>query len=723
MSKAIALQVGLVVLVLAMVVGCANDPTTQLAGGEALEQDAAAYAEDMGVSREEAVRRLALQPDVGELQVLLAENEGEVFGGLWIEHDPEFRVVIAVTRDERRIHRQYVAGSVLDGVVVMQQVQATWAELEALQTRVTRDLAEIGSRPDSAIRVQDNCVELFVADLQAFEAKLVAADTALPEHVCVTDVGPYAEAPPLELPPGLAFARQEPPEGMLVEMSALMIGRLVESEGCLRVVADGGDAAGYLVIWPYDHSVGVEADGTIAIRDGDGVTVARVGDQVQIGGGETPSLGSSSVIEGAGGCEGPYWIAARGIESSAPEVSEAPDKVAYIVNGDVWIRTLPEGAPQRLTDDGLNSHPVWSPSGRYVAFLKDIELWTVDTVDGTGWPWASPVATFAWSPVDDRLAYVSGSGILRMMVADPATLTDRAVIPPEVGAQGMIGRLAWSPDGQAIAYAWQQGREHQSLRWVPVEGGESSELYVSGVPERGEAVPVGWASEEALLFLQGELLSASLLMDGAPLYAVSVADGAVKPLADRVLTHVDFVVPAGDGSAIAVVVGAGRGTWSNKRLDVVDGVTGDAVTLSLQDQAATSPQAASSPAWSPDGTRLAYAAMADRGDLVGGNTAREGLATRRIWIADTAGGEPLRVTDDPAFRDERPLWSGDGSSLLFVRMDADEGVSLWWLDLAAGGPMRVVDALGPLPGPAEAWFGTYGHIDWAAIFDVWTPAR
>jgi dipeptidyl aminopeptidase/acylaminoacyl peptidase len=392
-------------------------------------------------------------------------------------------------------------------------------------------------------------------------------------------------------------------------------------------------------------------------------------------------------------------------------------RVAYIVNGDVWVRALPAGAAQQMTDDGLNSRPKWSPSGRYLAFLKDIELWTVDMVDGTGWAWASPVATFAWSPVDDQLAYVAGSGILRMMVADPATLRDRALIPPEVGLQGAIGRIAWRPDGQAITYEWRQGREHQSLRWVPAEGGESSELYVSGVPERGEAVLVGWASEDALLFLQGELLSASLLADGAPLYAVSVDDGAVSRLQDSVLTHADFAVLADGGRAFAVVAGAGRGTWSNKRLDVVDVMTGDVVTLSLPEQAATSPS------WSPDGTRVAYAAMADRGDLVGGNTAREGLATRRIWIADAAGGEGVRVTGDAAYRDERPLWSGDGSSLLFVRMDADEGVSLWWLDLAVGEPVRVVDDVGPLPGPAEAWFGNYGHIDWAAIFDVWTPAR
>ncbi len=53
--------------------------------------------------------------DPGVLQAVLLENEPEVFGGLWIEHDPEYRVVIQVTGDARRIYRRYVKGTALEG--------------------------------------------------------------------------------------------------------------------------------------------------------------------------------------------------------------------------------------------------------------------------------------------------------------------------------------------------------------------------------------------------------------------------------------------------------------------------------------------------------------------------------------------------------------------------------------------------------------------------------
>jgi Tol biopolymer transport system component len=58
---------------------------------------------------------------------------------------------------------------------------------------------------------------------------------------------------------------------------------------------------------------------------------------------------------------------------------------------------------------------------------------------------------------------------------------------------------------------------------------------------------------------------------------------------------------------------------------------------------------------SPDGTRVA----ASRVDAQGGHT--------DIWLMDVDRGAPTRFTDDPA-NDEYPVWSPDGSSLIFGSM-------------------------------------------------------
>jgi hypothetical protein len=96
------------------------------------------------------------------------------------------------------------------------------------------------------------------------------------------------------------------------------------------------------------------------------------------------------------------------------------------------------------------------------------------------------------------------------------------------------------------------------------------------------------------------------------------------------------------------------------------------------------------------------------------------MMERRIWVANTQGESQLQqLTDDPAYRDERPLWSADGSRLLFARLDAEGRASLWLIPAAGGESRRVVDELTPLPGPASGWFGYYGHVDWDQLFDWW----
>jgi Tol biopolymer transport system component len=92
------------------------------------------------------------------------------------------------------------------------------------------------------------------------------------------------------------------------------------------------------------------------------------------------------------------------------------------------------------------------------------------------------------------------------------------------------------------------------------------------------------------------------------------------------------------------------------------------------------------------------------------------LMQRRIWMTDVAGeAQPVRLTEGATYREERPLWSADGSHLLFARMDAKGRASLWLMAVAGGTPRQMVDELTPAPDPVDS----YGHIDWEALFDWW----
>jgi Tol biopolymer transport system component len=80
---------------------------------------------------------------------------------------------------------------------------------------------------------------------------------------------------------------------------------------------------------------------------------------------------------------------------------------------------------------------------------------------------------------------------------------------------------------------------------------------------------------------------------------------------------------------------------------------------------------------------------------------------------------PQQLTDDPAYRDEYPLGSADGSFILFVRLDAGDHASVWLVPAAGGEPRQIVDELSPATEPAPLWFGYYGHVDWDKLLDWW----
>ncbi|MGC9348999.1 MAG: hypothetical protein ACP5JG_12720, partial [Anaerolineae bacterium] len=440
----------------------------------------------------------------------------------------------------------------------------------------------------------------------------------------------------------------------------------------------------------------------------------------------TPGPEATITVLGSANAELATQVATSSSTPTPPDLGA----LAYVQGGDVWVRSFPDGERRRLTTDERNRAPRWSPTGEWLAFRKGEhdQVWIIWTEgkDAYAINEGIPVEAYAWSPGEDRLAYVDtpngelhvqGAGAPHPRVLVQDTWENPATPPPQ--QQRSVREIAWSPDGTRIAYTLlEHSRQpdeasgppsYQGLWVVPVEGGEPKELYVSGVPQRGAVRLFGWTADGAyLLFWQGEILSASMLADGVPLYALPVDGGEPLQLTEAVLPHADFIAPAPTGSRVAVVAGESRITWNNKRLAVIQPGRGDFTYLTVENVAALSPT------WSPDGTRLAYAAGPTVEDW-GGGPARGAMMARDLWLIDVDGTEPWQLTDDPSYRDERPLWSADGSHILFARLDSEDRASLWLVPVAGGDAEQVVEELTPAP----EWFGFYGHITWREYFDWW----
>ena len=436
-------------------------------------------------------------------------------------------------------------------------------------------------------------------------------------------------------------------------------------------------------------------------------------------------------------------------------------RIAYVQGGDIWVKSLPAGQPARLTSDGRNSEPRWSPSGRWLAFRKDRtvilqedcdmpkpqrefcresvwqeQLWLVETSQGTGEAALKTlrqlnegltVKAFAWSPVCDRLAYVDAFGSLRVVDGDSGR-TSALLSKPR---SDVVGAIAWSPDGASIAFeyarsrAGAEGPEHGLWRISP-DGGEPSPLYIGATAGQSEPRLAAWSpTGRGLLFWQDDGQPA-ISADGAPLFGIAVGgDAAPAGEPARVdtaptLLHAGFLAPApagslpGAGEWVAVVAGAGAATWQDKQIVLTRALpqAGNSPELSLitpDDEAATSP------AWSPDGAWLAYSAMPERAGLELDEAVPPELMQRRIWVRAAGASTRRKLTDSPGYRDEFPLWSRDGSTLLFARLDAAGRASLWIVPAAGGPPQQMVGEITPAPDP----LGAFGHISWPQFFD-WT---
>ncbi len=91
------------------------------------------------------------------------------------------------------------------------------------------------------------------------------------------------------------------------------------------------------------------------------------------------------------------------------------------------------------------------------------------------------------------------------------------------------------------------------------------------------------------------------------------------------------------------------------------------------------------PSWSPDGKRIAFARSADGG---------------HIWVMSADGKGAKRVTDDLAPEDE-PAWSPDGSTIAYVRRTPGTGIREIWLVGTDGRKRHALTAVqGEATGPS-----------------------
>ena len=386
--------------------------------------------------------------------------------------------------------------------------------------------------------------------------------------------------------------------------------------------------------------------------------------------------------------------------------------IAFIERDGLWIRSLPNGKPERLAGGTALESPRFSPSGKWIAYFQSGVLHVISRGGGKGMRLGGAGAQ--WFLNRDELLVDSPAGLQVFTPANGWSQASRRIAHARLPA-------VFSPQGTDIAYGDTvesgRGRAGRLCR-LRLDQPESEPKVLVSQDSSGQ-FPCLWSGDgKQILFWEDPDFSASGMADGLELFRVPADGGSPRSMGVSTLVHNDMLSLSPDGTRLAITAGGGREEWEQKRIAVIDLNT--AALSRLTDDRTV----AVCPSWYPRGDRIAFAAAPASGvgaNIGGGEPARRLLERRRIWMSGASGTSlPRQLTNDDLYRDEEPVWSANGRHILFGRIDRGNNRTLWLMEAESPSPIQVAGPLHTsawLPGLHEAWFGYYGYIDWRSMVD------
>jgi len=323
-----------------------------------------------------------------------------------------------------------------------------------------------------------------------------------------------------------------------------------------------------------------------------------------------------------------------------------PEKDAY--ESHLWLVPMRGGEPRRLTfGEHRNGGAAWHPDGRSIAFVSDRR---------------------------DKKAQIYR---LSLEGGEAERLTD---------LEGRITGLAWSPDGTRLSFSY---RADDPPETGHLPGSAAEKRAVEAKAEKKDRKPPSFLRITRLHYKEDG--QGFLPQSRFHVHVLDVATGDVRPLTRGEWDH-GTAVWSPDGKWI--VVPANRLPDSDYHATVADlwlipAAGGEPKNLTPQ------PGPAFAPAWSPDGSRIAFL----------GNDHEEdawGVKSIHVWTVSPQGGPSrdltpdldltaldLMATDLRDFHDPGPpVWSPDGATIHYL-VSEKGSTHLYSVSATGGTPRRV----------------------------------
>lgn len=143
-----------------------------------------AYAKKFSVSTEEAARRMERQREAGRLRATLARQEAAIFGGMYIEHSPQWRAVVRFTQSPQQTLARYTQ----DPMFSAEQAEVSYEALLRTQSALRAQLVALGIDSGSQVLEKTGTVEFFVLDPDRVRSLAATGALRLPANVQLTRV-------------------------------------------------------------------------------------------------------------------------------------------------------------------------------------------------------------------------------------------------------------------------------------------------------------------------------------------------------------------------------------------------------------------------------------------------------------------------------------------------------------------------------------------------------